>query len=87
MDKAGERSLIDQGTWPDDQIRHATSLAKLMEAIKCARTELATKIDSVAINVNLLTLDLRGVSHRITVMEANMGELQLEVATLRETVF
>ncbi|KAJ1162555.1 hypothetical protein NDU88_003023 [Pleurodeles waltl] len=87
MEKTGERSLTDQGVQINEQSSPALSLADLMEAIKGTPTELTTKIDLVAIDVNLLRVDLRGVVDRVTTTETNVGELQQEMVTLRDIIF
>ncbi|KAJ1213053.1 hypothetical protein NDU88_000692 [Pleurodeles waltl] len=86
FDKAGEGSEKDQRGQSEEQPVCTPLMAYSMEAITSIRAELATKKDSVVIEVNLLRADLCGVADRMTATESNVGELQQEVSTLGDTV-
>ncbi|KAJ1161856.1 hypothetical protein NDU88_002337 [Pleurodeles waltl] len=83
-----ETRHVPGGTWLNqeaqinEQSSPALPLIDLMEAIKATPTELATKLDLVAIDVNRLRVDLRGVADCVTTTETNVGELQQEMAAI-----
>ncbi|KAJ1148404.1 hypothetical protein NDU88_001240 [Pleurodeles waltl] len=60
------------------------TLADVMEAIKRTRMELATKINLVTIDVNLICADLH--PDRVTNLEEMVGTLQRGVAALKQTI-
>ncbi|KAJ1210156.1 hypothetical protein NDU88_005524 [Pleurodeles waltl] len=62
------------------------SLADAVKQLRGTRSELATKIDSIVIYLNLQQIDLRNVAKRVTTTEGNVGELQQEVAMLKQAV-
>ncbi|KAJ1201157.1 hypothetical protein NDU88_004972, partial [Pleurodeles waltl] len=62
------------------------SMSDILNEIKGMCTELVTKINTVAVNVAILHADLRKVVHRVTEAEDNIGVLNHEVATLKDTV-
>ncbi|KAJ1089422.1 hypothetical protein NDU88_002573 [Pleurodeles waltl] len=57
-------------------ITQGQPLSDVMEAIKGYRSELVTKIDLIATDVNLLRADLYEVADRVTTTEENFGTLQ-----------
>ncbi|KAJ1185485.1 hypothetical protein NDU88_002277 [Pleurodeles waltl] len=57
-----------------------------MAAINGIYAELAKKIDSVAIDVNLLRGNLRKVAYRVTFTEDNVEVSLKDVTGLKETV-
>ncbi|KAJ1155894.1 hypothetical protein NDU88_008619 [Pleurodeles waltl] len=57
-----------------------------MEAITRTHMELASKTYMIAIDINILQAVMLKVVDRVTVTEDNVGELQQEVATLKDTV-
>ncbi|KAJ1123013.1 hypothetical protein NDU88_001486 [Pleurodeles waltl] len=56
--------------------------AELLAAIQGARVALDGKIETVAVEVNLLRADLRKVSDKVKVAEGSIVDLQTEVGTL-----
>ncbi|KAJ1135865.1 hypothetical protein NDU88_002294 [Pleurodeles waltl] len=55
------------------------SRAELLAAIQCSRVALEGKIETVAVEVNLLRADFRNVSDKVKVVEGSIVELQTEV--------
>ncbi|KAJ1122584.1 hypothetical protein NDU88_001070 [Pleurodeles waltl] len=62
------------------------SLSDLLNAIEGSRSDMVAKIDSVAIEVNLLRTNIRKVVERVTTTEGHVENLQPEVAGVRDTV-
>ncbi|KAJ1136233.1 hypothetical protein NDU88_002650 [Pleurodeles waltl] len=62
------------------------SRAELMQAIQGSRQALESKIEMVAIEVNLLRTDLCKVSDKVCVAEGSIEQLQAEVVTLNRQV-
>ncbi|KAJ1150786.1 hypothetical protein NDU88_003575 [Pleurodeles waltl] len=60
------------------------SLVEILAAIQGSRVALEGKIETVAVEVNLLRADLRKVSDKVKVAEGSIVELQAEVGTLRK---
>ncbi|KAJ1128675.1 hypothetical protein NDU88_007050 [Pleurodeles waltl] len=60
------------------------SRAELLAAIQGSRVALEGKIETVAVEVNLLLADLRKVSDKVTVAEGSIVKLQMEVGALRK---
>ncbi|KAJ1091260.1 hypothetical protein NDU88_004387 [Pleurodeles waltl] len=58
--------------------------AEILTAIQGSRVALEGKIETVAVEVNLLRADLRKVSDKVKVVEGSIVELQAEVGTLRK---
>ncbi|KAJ1132065.1 hypothetical protein NDU88_010395 [Pleurodeles waltl] len=56
--------------------------AKILAAIQGSRVALVGKIETVAVEVNLLRADLRKVSDKVKVAEGSIVELQTEVGAL-----
>ncbi|KAJ1114824.1 hypothetical protein NDU88_003055 [Pleurodeles waltl] len=61
-----------------------TSQAEILAAIHGSRVALEGKIETVAVEVNLLRPDLRKVYDKVKVAEGSIGELQTEVGALQE---
>ncbi|KAJ1187287.1 hypothetical protein NDU88_004064 [Pleurodeles waltl] len=79
-DKAG-------GAWGDpvpDLPAEEPSWAEILAAVQASRLE--GKIETVALEVNLLRTDLRKVLDKVQVKEGSIAELELEVASLRKQV-
>ncbi|KAJ1134624.1 hypothetical protein NDU88_001075 [Pleurodeles waltl] len=57
---------------------------ELLATIHGARVALEGKIETVAVEVNLLRADLRKVSDKVKVAEGSIVDLQTEVGTLRK---
>ncbi|KAJ1139436.1 hypothetical protein NDU88_005808 [Pleurodeles waltl] len=55
-------------------------------AIQGSRVALEGKIGTVAVEVNLLRMDLRRVSEKVKVVEGSIVELQAEVGSLRKQI-
>ncbi|KAJ1209137.1 hypothetical protein NDU88_004515 [Pleurodeles waltl] len=62
------------------------SRAELLAAIQGSRVALEGKIETVAVEINLLRADLRKVSDKVKVAEGSIAELQSEVGTLQSQV-
>ncbi|KAJ1119156.1 hypothetical protein NDU88_007342 [Pleurodeles waltl] len=62
------------------------SRAELLAAIQGYRVALEGKIETVAVEVNLLRADLQKVSEKVKVAEGSIVELQLEVEALRKQI-
>ncbi|KAJ1151894.1 hypothetical protein NDU88_004673 [Pleurodeles waltl] len=62
------------------------SRAELLQAIQGSRQALVGKIETVAIEVNLLRTDLHKVSDKVCAAEGSVGQPQAEVATLKKQV-
>ncbi|KAJ1093349.1 hypothetical protein NDU88_006453 [Pleurodeles waltl] len=60
------------------------SCAELLGAIHGARVAMERKIETVAVEVNLLQADLRKISDKVEVVEGSFVDLQTEVGTLRK---
>ncbi|KAJ1143153.1 hypothetical protein NDU88_009464 [Pleurodeles waltl] len=60
------------------------SRAQILTAIQGSRVALEGKIEMVAVDVNLLTADLRKVLDKVKVAEGSIVELQAEVGTLQK---
>ncbi|KAJ1128021.1 hypothetical protein NDU88_006413 [Pleurodeles waltl] len=60
------------------------SQAEILAAIQGSRVALECKIETVAVEVNLLRADLRKVSDKVKVADGSIVELQAEVGTLRK---
>ncbi|KAJ1126245.1 hypothetical protein NDU88_004653 [Pleurodeles waltl] len=60
------------------------SRVELLGAIQGSRVALEGKIETAAVEVNLLRADLRKVSDKVKVMEGSIVELQMEVGVLRK---
>ncbi|KAJ1170304.1 hypothetical protein NDU88_002182 [Pleurodeles waltl] len=60
------------------------SRAEILAAIQGSRLTLESKIETVAVEVNLLRADLRRISDKVKVVEGLIVELQAEVGTLRK---
>ncbi|KAJ1159816.1 hypothetical protein NDU88_000321 [Pleurodeles waltl] len=60
------------------------SQAEILTAIQGSRMASQGKIETVAVEVNLLRVDLRKVSDKVKVAEGLIVELQAEVGTLRK---
>ncbi|KAJ1117519.1 hypothetical protein NDU88_005718 [Pleurodeles waltl] len=60
------------------------SRAELLAAIQGSRVALEGKIEMVAVDSNLLRVDLRKVSDKVKVAEGSIAELQTEVGSLRK---
>ncbi|KAJ1134619.1 hypothetical protein NDU88_001070 [Pleurodeles waltl] len=58
--------------------------AELLAVIQGARVALEGKIETVAVEVNLLQADLHKVSEKVKVAEGSIVDLQTEVGTLRK---
>ncbi|KAJ1171573.1 hypothetical protein NDU88_003434 [Pleurodeles waltl] len=63
------------GTMPAEE----PSRAKILAAIQGSRVALEGKIETLAVEVNLLRADLRKVSDKVKVAEGSIVELQMEV--------
>ncbi|KAJ1100110.1 hypothetical protein NDU88_005199 [Pleurodeles waltl] len=63
-----------------DELSHM----ELLAAIQGSRVALEGKIETVAVEVNLLQADLLKVSDKVKVAEGSIVELQTEVGTLRK---
>ncbi|KAJ1181036.1 hypothetical protein NDU88_006247 [Pleurodeles waltl] len=59
------------------------SLAELLAAIQGSRVTLEGKIETVAVEVNLLQANLRKVSDKVKVAEGSIVELRTEVDTAK----
>ncbi|KAJ1197569.1 hypothetical protein NDU88_001426 [Pleurodeles waltl] len=59
------------------------SQAKLLAAIQGFKVVLEGKIETMALEVNLLRADLRNVSDKVKVVEGSIVKLQTEVGALR----
>ncbi|KAJ1215598.1 hypothetical protein NDU88_003206 [Pleurodeles waltl] len=62
------------------------SLADLLMANQNSCNEMVRKIDSIAIDANLLRTDLRKVADRVTTVEQYVDSLQKKVFSLHDTV-
>ncbi|KAJ1191839.1 hypothetical protein NDU88_001154 [Pleurodeles waltl] len=62
----------------------APSRAELLAAVQGSRVALEGKIETVAVEVNLLRADLRKVSDKVKVAEGSIVALQMEVGALRK---
>ncbi|KAJ1210396.1 hypothetical protein NDU88_005760 [Pleurodeles waltl] len=60
------------------------SRAKILAAIQGSRVAPEGKIETVAVEVNLLRADLRKVSDKVKVAEGSIVELQVEIGALQE---
>ncbi|KAJ1165779.1 hypothetical protein NDU88_006196 [Pleurodeles waltl] len=60
------------------------SRAELLAAIQGSKVALEGKIETVAVEVNLLRADLRKVSNKVRVAEGSIVELQIGVGFLRK---
>ncbi|KAJ1113904.1 hypothetical protein NDU88_002144 [Pleurodeles waltl] len=60
------------------------SQAKILATIQGSRVALESKIETVAVEVNLLRADLRKVSDKVKVAEGSIVELQTEVVVLHK---
>ncbi|KAJ1198313.1 hypothetical protein NDU88_002155 [Pleurodeles waltl] len=60
------------------------SWAELLAAIQASRVALEGKIETMAVEVNLLRADLRKVSDKVKVAEGSIVDLQMEVCALRK---
>ncbi|KAJ1177080.1 hypothetical protein NDU88_002344 [Pleurodeles waltl] len=60
------------------------SRAEILAAIQGSRVAIEGKIETVAVEVNLLRADLRKVSDKVKVAEGSIVELQTEVGALRK---
>ncbi|KAJ1144461.1 hypothetical protein NDU88_010759 [Pleurodeles waltl] len=60
------------------------SQAEILAAIQGSRVALEGKIETLAVEVNLLRADLRKVSDKVKVVEGSIMELQTEVGALRK---
>ncbi|KAJ1200720.1 hypothetical protein NDU88_004541 [Pleurodeles waltl] len=60
------------------------SRAELLATIQGSRVALEGKIETVAVEMNLLRADLRKVSDKVRVAEGSIVELQTEVGALRK---
>ncbi|KAJ1194769.1 hypothetical protein NDU88_004055 [Pleurodeles waltl] len=76
-----------QGGLRDKQTTAASakepSCAELIAAIEGLRVAFKGKIETVALEVNLLLAELRKVSDKVRVVKGSIVELQTEVTTLR----
>ncbi|KAJ1213045.1 hypothetical protein NDU88_000684 [Pleurodeles waltl] len=62
------------------------SRAELLQTIQDSRQALENKIETVAIEINLLRTDLRKVSDNVCIVEGSIEQLQIELATLKKQV-
>ncbi|KAJ1214695.1 hypothetical protein NDU88_002313 [Pleurodeles waltl] len=62
------------------------TLADLMAEINGSKEEIVVKIDSVVIDVNFLSTDLRKIADRVTETVGKVSELQREVKELKDTM-
>ncbi|KAJ1092734.1 hypothetical protein NDU88_005844 [Pleurodeles waltl] len=60
------------------------SHAELLSAIQGSRVALEGKIETVAVEVNLVWADLQKVSDKVKMVEGSIVELQTEVGALRK---
>ncbi|KAJ1100624.1 hypothetical protein NDU88_005705 [Pleurodeles waltl] len=60
------------------------SRAEILAAIQGSRVALEGKIETVAVEMNLLRADLRKVSDKVKMVEGSIEELQMEVEVLRK---
>ncbi|KAJ1090246.1 hypothetical protein NDU88_003381 [Pleurodeles waltl] len=63
------------------------TLVDLMAATQGLQVEVISKIDVVAIDVNLLQADLQKATDRVAAMKQNVNTLQQKFHSLRYTVF
>ncbi|KAJ1184807.1 hypothetical protein NDU88_001609 [Pleurodeles waltl] len=71
------------GTQPLVEVSWAWKRAEILMAIQGSRVALEGKIETVAVEVNLLRADLQKVSDKVKVAEGSIVELQTEVGALR----
>ncbi|KAJ1110214.1 hypothetical protein NDU88_007569 [Pleurodeles waltl] len=60
------------------------SRAEILATIQRSRVALEGKVETVAVEINLLRADLRKVSDKVKVAEGTIVELQMEVGALRK---
>ncbi|KAJ1097745.1 hypothetical protein NDU88_002862 [Pleurodeles waltl] len=65
MERPDDESITLVGSQMEKRLVGEPLLADLMETIKNTKTELATEMDAVAIDVNHLRVDLRCFSDRV----------------------
>ncbi|KAJ1120689.1 hypothetical protein NDU88_008851 [Pleurodeles waltl] len=85
-DKSRAQQAPSLVTEPGEHVAGHSSLSNLMAAIQTCRTELVTKVGSMAIDENLLRMDLHGVADRVMSTENQLEVLQQEVTALCETI-
>ncbi|KAJ1209781.1 hypothetical protein NDU88_005154 [Pleurodeles waltl] len=81
-----ERRVRTAETPATDSKTHNLLTSDLLIVIHNSKTEVANKIEEVAVDVTLLHMDLRNVSDRVTMTDENEEELHQEVRNLRTTV-